>query len=126
VLNPDFLNFDIPAIPDQEMVVDVGFALNTELFERALAHYSADLQKNVNLVEPIEESLAKLKTPDAIYAMQQQSFAMNVPVRDASTKLYLDAINLNENYTTNADYETMARQLTREIRVAKSRSMGLG
>jgi len=51
---------------------------------------------------------------------------MNVPVRDASTKLYLDAINLNENYTTNADYETMARQLTREIRVAKSRSMGLG
>ncbi|MFA5453587.1 MAG: hypothetical protein WC248_08450, partial [Candidatus Methanomethylophilaceae archaeon] len=125
-LSPEFINFEIPAIPDQEMVVDVGFALNTELFESALAHYSADLQKNVNLVEPIEEALAKLKTPDAIYAMQQQSFAMNVPVRDASTKLYLDAINLNENYTTNADYETMARQLTREIRVAKSRSMGLG
>lgn len=126
VLNPEFVDFEIPAIPEQEMVVDVGFALNTELFERALAHYSADLQKNVNLVEPIEESLAKLKTPDAIYAMQQQNYAMNVPVRDASTKLYLDSINLNENYTTNADYETMARQLTREIRVAKSRSMGLG
>ena len=91
-----------------------------------MANYSADLQRNVNLIEPIEETLANLKTPDTIYAMQQQNYAMNVPVRDASTKLYLDAINLNENYTTNADYETMARQLTREIRVAKSRSMGLG